>query len=536
VVGDLIAGTRFLVTLPAFLRRPLTPAEAHAILRERLDRRAADFLSLMRTAVYDHPPSPYRSLLRVAGCQFGDLEDLVRREGVEGALGALYRAGVYLTVDEFKGRRVLVRGGERIESSPERLRNPRSAFHVPVRSSGTRGAGTAVPIDLSFIRDDAVDRLLFLAAEGETRAVHAVWGIPGSAAIGHILRFAACGLTMARWFSQVAPGAAGLHPRYRWSPRVLRWGGRLGGMALPRPEHVSLEAPLPIAAWMASVLARGDVPRLMTYAGSAVRLCQVAHAAGVDLVGARLEMSGEPVTSARVAAVRRNGVTASVHYGSSEVGCHIAYGCLRPQASDDLHLLHDMLAVIQPGTAAGDHGLPARALLFSSLRTSTPFVLLNVSIGDAADVDQRACGCALGAFGWATHLRNVRSFEKLTAGGMNFLDVDAIRILEEDLPARCGGGPGDYQLVEQEDENGESLMRLLVRPDIGAEPDEVHRVFLAAVGQGPGVGPAIAALWRDAGLLRVEQRPPLSTTAGKILHLHRLRRDQAGSAVHAPAP
>jgi hypothetical protein len=306
---------------------------------------------------------------------------------------------VYLTVDEFKGRRVLVRGGERIDSSPERLRNPLSAFHVPVRSSGTRGPGTPVPADLAFIRDDAVDRLLFLAAEGQTRAVHAVWGIPGSAAIGHILRFAACGLTMARWFSQVAPDAAGLHPRYRWSPRVLRWGGRLGGRALPRPEHVSLEAPLPIAAWMASVLSRGDVPRLMTYAGSAVRLCQVAHAAGIDLAGVRLEMSGEPVTPARVAAVRRNGAMASVHYGSSEVGCHIGYGCLHPQASDDLHLLHDMLAVIQPGTVARDHGLPARALLFSSLRATTPFVLLNVSIGDAADLDQRPCGCPLGMLG-----------------------------------------------------------------------------------------------------------------------------------------
>jgi hypothetical protein len=287
---------------------------------------------------------------------------------------------------------------------------------------------------------------------------------------------------------------------------------------------------------MASVLARGEVPRLMTYAGSAVRLCQVAHAAGIDLAGARLEMSGEPVTSARVAAVRRKGVAASVHYGSSEVGCHIGYGCLRPQASDDLHLLHDLLAVIQPGTAARDYGLPARALLFSSLRATTLFVLLNVSIGDTADLDQRRCGCPLGTLGWTTHLHNVRSFEKLTAGGMNLLDVDAIRILEEELPARCGGGPGDYQLVEQEGENGEFLMRLLVRPEVGAEPDEVRRVFLAAVAQGPGVGPAIATLWRDAGFLRVERRPPLSTTAGKILHLHRLRRDEAVSGFHVSAP
>ena len=70
--------------------------------------------------------------------------------------------------------------------------------------------------------------------------------------------------------------------------------------------------------------------------------------------------------------------------------------------------------------------------------------------------------------GWTTHLREIRSHEKLTAGGMTFLDTDLIRVLEEVLPARFGGAPTDYQLVEEEAAEGQPRVRLLVHPRIGA--------------------------------------------------------------------
>jgi hypothetical protein len=49
-----------------------------------------------------------------------------------------------------------------------------------------------------------------------------------------------------------------------------------------------------------------------------------------------------------------------------------------------------------------------------------------------------------GRGGWTRHLHTVRSFEKLTVGGMNLLDLDLIGILDEMLPARFGGGPTHY--------------------------------------------------------------------------------------------
>src|SRR5215211_6306166 len=102
---DLRVGARFLRSLPPFLRNPITAEQARAILARRLERRESDFLELIRRTVFSQADSPYRHLLALAGCEFGDIEALVRRDGVEGALRALLRSGVYLTIDEFKGRR-----------------------------------------------------------------------------------------------------------------------------------------------------------------------------------------------------------------------------------------------------------------------------------------------------------------------------------------------------------------------------------------------------------------------------------------------
>jgi hypothetical protein len=88
-------------------------------------------------------------------------------------------------------------------------------------------------------------------------------------------------------------------------------------------------------------------------------------------------------------------------------------------------------------------------------------------MGDQAIVVQRACGCPLEQLGWVTHLHTIRSYEKLTGGGMTFLDTDVIRVLEEELPARFGGTPTDYQLLEEEADDGQPRLQLLVHPRVG---------------------------------------------------------------------
>ena len=138
---------------------------------------------------------------------------------------------------------------------------------------------------------------------------------------------------------------------------------------------------------------------------------------------------------------------------------------------------------------AGDRGpgFPPRALLLTPVSPTAPLVALNLSLGDQAYLDQRDCGCPYQRTGWTTHLRDIESFEKLKAGGMTFLDTDVIRILEADLPARFGGGPTDYQLLEEDDAGGHPRVVLVVRPEVGPlDPGAVTAWFLERLGRGPG--------------------------------------------------
>jgi hypothetical protein len=147
--------------------------------------------------------------------------------------------------------------------------------------------------------------------------------------------------------------------------------------------------------------------------------------------------------------------------------------------------------------------------------------MLNLSLGDQATVGRRACGCPLEEQGWPTHLQAIVSREKLTAAGMTFYDADVIRVLESVLPARFGGGPTDYQLVEDETVSGDPRIRLLVHPAAGPmDPSAVAEAFLSAVGSGGGAERIMGAVWRDARLLQIDRRPPLTGASGKILHVH----------------
>ncbi len=513
---ELSAALRFFPRLPSFLRHPITPEEARATLRQRRERREADFLALARHAIYEQPASPYRELLRIAGCEYGDLERLVAGDGVEGALRALYRRGVFLTVDEFKGRSPAMRGGRTIAVNPSLLRNPLAGTHFMARSSGSRGHGTTVAFDLAFARTCGINTGLSLEARGGGDWLKADWEIPGVGGTFRLLELSSFGAPLARWFSPMDPRTSA---RYRWNARALRWTGLLAGARLPPLQYAPLDAPLVIARWMADTIRAGLTPYLNTAVSLAVRLCQAAVEKGIDLRGAKLQIAGEPITAARLAEIQRSGADAKPRYGAIELG-PIGYGCLAPGTPDDVHLFDDLHALIQTGSDAELHGHPPRAVFLSSLRPTMPFVMLNVSLGDQAAVESRFCGCPMERLGWTTHLHEVRSYEKLTCQGMNFLDTDVIRVLEEVLPQQFGGAPTHYQLLEEEAEDGRSVLRLLVHPVVGEiNPKAVEATFLKGLARGPE-GEQMARVWREAALLRVESREPVATVSGKILHLH----------------
>jgi len=519
---ELRTGARFLRRLPAFLRNPVTAGEARVEVQRRLARRTDAFLAMARRAIYDHAPSPYRWLLARAGCEYGDLACLVRDVGIEGALHRLAREGVWVSVDELKGRRALARGSDVHEAQPGDFVDPDAATHVPSQTAGSRGAPSPLTADLDWIRDWAINTCLEFEAWGGSDRLQARWTVPGGASLVGMLRYyAATGVPPVRWFSPVDPTAAELHPRYRWSTRLLRGTGRLCGVRFPRPEHVPPEYPEPVVRWLAASLRAGRTPHLVSYVSAAARVCEAALDTGVDISGTRFLVGGEPLTAERLAMIRSAGAAALSFYASTDCGL-IGSSCLAPAGPDDHHFFHDLHAAIHPMAPDGKEAPRPATLLLTTLRPRVPLVLLNASLGDRAELFTRRCGCPLEGYGWPTHVREITSEEKLTTGGMTFLDSDVGWVIESALPRRFGGSGLDYQLLEEEDTDGRPSLRLVVHPRVGPlDAEAVGVAFLEELARVSEAAPVMVMAWRAAGLVRVERRAPLPTGAGKVLHVRR---------------
>ncbi|MGZ8230911.1 MAG: hypothetical protein ACXWUS_14835 [Burkholderiales bacterium] len=518
--ATLLAAARFFARLPLYLHQRVELSEARTMLANRLENRGRRLLDRLRHDIYARPDSVYCRLLRHAGIEYDEVAAMVARDGVDGALAQLFRAGVYLTVDEFKGRAHVRRGSLDLEVTPELLRSPRAAYHLRGSSGGSRSSGTPVLMDLRFIRDCGANCSLLLDAWGLRDALIATMESPGAGARFRLVKFGAFTRPSA-WFTQIHPDHASLESVVRWNTRAMRAASLLAGRPFPSPVYAPLSDPEPAALWLASMIREGRIPIVFTFASTAVRVCASAQERGIDIAGAYFLLMGEPITEARKAAIRNVGAVPIARYGSMEAGA-IGYGCTHGIYPDDLHLLSDMQALITAGDGAREAALRPDALLLTSLHPRSPFLLLNASMGDQAVLEPSACGCALERLGWTTRVHSVRSFEKLTAGGVTFLGADVIRILEEALPARFGGKPTDYQLVEHESAGGQPILELLVHPALGPlDEAAVGDAFLNDLAQGPYPAARMTQVWRDSGTLRVVRRAPLVSQAGKILHLHR---------------
>jgi hypothetical protein len=96
-----------------------------------------------------------------------------------------------------------------------------------------------------------------------------------------------------------------------------------------------------------------------------------------------------------------------------------------------------------------------------------------------------------------------------------------IKILEEVLPVRFGGTPLDYQLVEEEDEQGFTRLSLLVNPRIEVKDEkEVIEVVLEGLERSSVAADIARTIWDQAKTLRVKRTDPIWTTRGKLMPLH----------------
>lgn len=483
---------------------------ARSEVERTLPRRERSFLRLVERGVYDQPKSPYRALLAHAGCTFDDLRTLVATRGLESALGVLRADGVYVRFEEFKGYEPIVRGSLRLDVAAADFDNPFLARAYAGSSSGSTGAGTRVWLDLDHLAAASARQLLGLAAHRLDGAPHALWRgpLPSAAGINSALRLARMGNPPERWFSPLRAAELG-GPLVRTSTPAIVTAARLLGSKIPRPELVPLDAPEPIARWARAAADRAGRAVVSTTISQAVRIADAARAASVDLRGVTLGVGGEPVTPAKVAAVERAGARHFPSYHFVETGT-VALGCARPRDQNDLHLLSDLLALLTyprtvPGAAA-----PVPAFHFTTLAATAPKILLNTESDDFGVVETRDCGCPLGALGYTTHVREIASFRKLTGAGVTLVGSEMERILERVLPERFGGGPLDYQLLEEEDpETAHTRIFVVVDPKLGPidEPAVVETV-LAALENRAGGAAVTRSTWRAAGALAVRRTTP----------------------------
>ena len=70
---------------------------------------------------------------------FQDLTRSVVSEGVEATLARLYDAGIHVSVEEFKGRRPILRSGLEVSTKPHDFDNPLITGHLEGRTSGSKG-------------------------------------------------------------------------------------------------------------------------------------------------------------------------------------------------------------------------------------------------------------------------------------------------------------------------------------------------------------------------------------------------------------
>jgi hypothetical protein len=512
--------------LRAFFRQTFSVPEAATAIQQAMDLRETNFLELARTHIYTQPASPYSRLLKNAGCAFSDLQTLVRQQGVEGALASLAREGMCLSAAEFKGKTDVVRGNLRFRVSRADFARRDRAPGLSVQSSGTSNRPQQGQVALDWLAIWSFAKGVFLSAHDLLSSSHAVYDaiLPAPAAIYSLLHNARMGLATRRWFAQRMPYNNWIvDAETLWSTHLIVLMGQWFGPGFPKPEFLPLREFGPLLTWVEQERRRGQRCCVDVTASNAVRIAHQAREKGISLEGTTFILHGEPYTEAKRAVIERAGARATTRYSFS-LGMNVGHGCAHPLHLDEIHVNQYMLAVISHPRPLGLEGPPVHPLLFTTLYPQAALLHLNVENGDYATLERRACGCALEHAGLGLHLHRIRSYEKFTAEGWTYPYWSIYELMETTLPAEFGGGPGDYQLVEEEDSEGLTRLSLLVDPSVG-DVDEVklRRRLEEAFLRNPSGNWSVAEAWKGTGTFRIRRVVPQASPRGKILPLQILR-------------
>ncbi len=509
--------------LRRLVRHPVAVATAERTVAEEVRTRGERFLGMLDTLVWPYAAGPLHRLLTHAGVDAGAARELVAQHGLDGALEVLRDAGVYVSYEEYQGREEARRGSATFSFVPADFFNPVVTADYMASTGGTRGRGTPMELSFAWQQRQGAQRAIQYSMAEVAGAPTAVWlpVFPSAAGFGAVMKISAGGNRPERWFSQIPGRLEGVAGHKQAANRLLPALSLLTRTGLPSPEHVPSDEPERVVRWMREALDRAGRATLTGYASSITSAARWAVAHGVDLTGVVVYPASEPVTAGKLEAMRAAGLDPRPMYALVPEGT-IGLAC--PACGDEeYHLWEQELAVTTRRRPRGD-GTDVDAYCLTSLDRLAPRVLLNVENDDYGELRRDvACDCALGRLGLGTRLAHIRGISKVVAAGVTLEGATFDEIAETALPALVGGGPGDYQFVEEDGATGTTLT-LRIHPQVGpVDEGAALRAVQDALATTDN-GLLAASVWVADGGLRVERRAPTLTKAGKLLSYERIGR------------
>jgi hypothetical protein len=487
-------------------------------IRQILECREAVWLDTVEKTIFSNPSNPYRTMFELAGCSYQDLVRSVRQRGIEATLGQLQDAGIYLEHDEFKGFKTILRSGKAIPSTPVSFANPLVTGWFRGSSGGSRSAGTMTCTgteQLSHLTGYAALNAEEFGLDGLPYVI-ARPTLPSIAGLLFCLLYSRIGCDVRRWFAFGGQLSNSLH--YRLLTNYIVALARWHGASAPFPRHLPPNDYSPVARWIARQPQQIRRCALQAVASTGVRVASAAMEENLDISGTLFFSGGEALTEGKRHAIEAAGVEVFPAYWISEIG-QIGHSCRRLNTGNSVHLFQDSVAVITQPRQAPFALNKVNSLLFTTLLPHSPYVFINVEMQDAGLLNEKPCDCLYREVGFTHQISEIFSYGKLTGQGMTLVGTDIVRILEQDLPARFGGSPGDYQLIEQEGSiQTEVLLRISPRVRVKS-PDAVKHYFLQALRRYSG-GALAYRVWEHSDGLRIAVAEPLLTRAGKLLPLH----------------
>ena len=340
----------------------------------------------MRRAVFDRPSNPYRTLFAWAGCEYGDLEHAVQRDGLDPTLESLRKDGVYLLHDEFKGRQPIRRGGRTLAVQTGDFANPLVQGVVPAASSGTRSKGTVTDQSLDWLvyRDLQEQISMDVLDVSGRRDVRISSILPSTESLQRVLLSTRRGHPIDKWFGQW--GAFQSSGHYQLMTRWFVIQARLLGVNVPFHTPLPHDDFSPVASWIARRKSAGEACLLSSGASNAVRVAASAAENDWDIGGTVIRIAGEALTDAKRAVIEATGAKPYPFYGTTELG-KISTPCLEMTTGNRGHVWQDSLALIGYRKQAPLSGVDVDSLLFTTVLPFAPLVLVNVEMDDSGVLD-----------------------------------------------------------------------------------------------------------------------------------------------------